>query len=110
MLGWIQQRFIADTGVFQRQVNRFPSRVGHVRVLGPEDHQKFTADFSCAGQRSGIGVLTELAIMDARAVVADRCADIGLERRSKREVPADTETHDTDFPWRDLRIYGKPVK
>src|SRR6266403_6190237 len=48
--------------------------------------------------------------MDARAVVADRCADIGLERRSKREVPADTETHNTNFPWRDFRMYGKPVQ
>jgi hypothetical protein len=81
-----------------------------VWVIGPEDHQKFTADFSRAGQRSGIGVLTKLAIMDARAVVADRGADIGLERRSKREVPADTETYDTDFPWRDFRMYGKPVQ
>jgi hypothetical protein len=25
-------------------------------------------------------------------------------------VPADTETHDTDFPWRDFRMYGKPVQ
>jgi len=81
-----------------------------VWVLGPEDHQKFTADFSCAGQRSGIGILTELAIMDARSVVADRCADIGLKRSSKREVSADTETHATDFPWRDFRMYGKPTQ
>ena len=48
--------------------------------------------------------------MNARAVVADRCVDIGLECRSKREVAADAETHNTNFPWRDFRVYGKPVQ
>src|SRR5882762_1787242 len=48
--------------------------------------------------------------MIARSVVADRCADIGLERRSKREWPSYTETHDTDFPCRDFRVCRKPVQ
>src|SRR5579863_4346855 len=48
--------------------------------------------------------------MYSRAVVADRCANIGLERRAKRKVPADAETHDTDFPWRHFRMFGKPVQ
>ncbi len=86
------------------------SRVGNVRILCPEDHQKFTVDFSCAGQRSGICVLTELAVMDAGAVVTDRGADIGLERSTEGEVAADAETHDADFPWRDHRMLGKPVQ
>jgi hypothetical protein len=110
MLGWIQQRFIVDTGVLQRPINRFASRVGNVRVLCPEDHQKLAADFFCAGQGSGICVLTELAVMDACAVVTDRCADIGLEPSTECQVAADAETHDADLPSRDLRVFGQPVQ
>jgi hypothetical protein len=110
VLGWIQQRVIAGTGVLQRPINRFASRVRNVRVLCPEDHQKLTADFFCAGQRSGICVLTELAVMDACTVVTDRCADIGLKRSTEGEVAADAETHDTDFVTRGFRMFGKPVQ
>jgi hypothetical protein len=76
-----------------------------VRVLCPKDHQKFTADFFCAGQRSGIRVLTEFAVMDARAVVTDRCTDIGLGRCAEGEVATDAETQDADFPPRDLGMF-----
>src|SRR6516164_5183769 len=48
--------------------------------------------------------------MDACPVVADRCADIGLECSAEGEVAADAETHSTDFPWRDLGMFREPVQ
>src|SRR5260221_11357014 len=91
-------------------MNRFASCIGNVPVLCSEDHQEFTTNFFCAGQRSGICVLTELAIMDACPVVTDRCADIGLECSTEGEVAADAETHRADFPCRDLGRFGEPVQ
>ena len=89
---------MAGDGAAQRPINRFASCIGNVRVLCSEDHQEFTTNFFCAGQRSGICVLTELAVMDARPVVTDRCADIGLECSAESEVAADAEAHSADFP------------
>src|SRR5580700_4167386 len=48
--------------------------------------------------------------MYARPVVTDCCRDVVLERSAEREMAADAETHDTDFPYRDLRMFGKPVQ
>src|ERR1700693_3886300 len=48
--------------------------------------------------------------MDACGVVTDRGTYIALERRTEGEVAADAETHDSDFPWCDLRMFGKPVQ
>ena len=110
VLGWIQERLIARTGASQRLIDRFASRIGNVRVLCSENHQEFTANFFCARQRSGICVLTELAIMNACPVVADRCTDIGLECSAEGEVAADAEAHSADFPWRDLGMFGEPVQ
>src|ERR1700739_4315381 len=110
VLGGIEESFVADNGALQGAVNGFASRDWHVRVVGPEDHQKFTADFLCASQRSGIGVLTEFAIMDAGAVVTHGSPDIGLECGTKGQMAADAETHGADFPWRNERMLGKPVQ
>ena len=88
---------MAGAGASQLPINRFASCIGNVRVLRSEDHQEFTANLFCAGQRSGICVLTEFAVMDACPVVADRCADIGLECSTESEVAADAETHSADF-------------
>src|SRR5580700_10672189 len=98
MFCWVQKRVIPRTGVTQCTINRLTSRIGHVRVPGPEDHQKFTIYFFCARQRSRICLLAELPVMDARAVVTHGCAHVGLERSTKSEVPADAETHHADFP------------
>jgi hypothetical protein len=98
VLSWIQDRLIARTGAAQRLIDRFASRIGNVRVLCTENHQEFTANFFGARLRSGIRVLTELAIMDACPVAADRCADIWLECGTEGEVAADAETDRTDFP------------
>jgi hypothetical protein len=94
----------------QRPIDRFAARVGNVRVVRAEDHQKFTSDFFCASQGSGIGVLAELAVVDACGVVTDRCADVGLEGSTEGEVAADAETHDADLLRRDFRVFGKPVE
>ena len=110
MFGRKQQRVVAGTGASQRLINRFAPSVGNVRVVCPEDHQEFAADFFCAGQRSGICILTEFAVMDAGAVVADRGADIGLEPGTECEVAPYAETHDPYFPSRDLGMFGKPVQ
>jgi len=91
VLGRIEESFIADRGSLQGAVNDFASRPGHVGVVGPEDHQKFTSDFLCASQRSGIGVLSESAIMDAPAVVTHGSADIGLECGTKGKMAADAD-------------------
>src|SRR5579862_6176860 len=72
VLRWIQQRVIANAGLSQRLVNSFASRVRHVRILRPEDHQKLSANLFGASQRSSIGILAELAVMDASAVVTHR--------------------------------------
>ena len=110
VLGGIEESFVADSGALQGAVNGFASCAGHVRVVGPEDHQKFTADFPCASQRSGIGVLTEFAIMDAGAVVTHGSPDIGLECGTKGQMAADAKTNGADFPWRDEGMLGKPVQ
>src|ERR1700730_13109374 len=110
VFGWIEQRLIPGTGISQHPINRFASHIGNVRVLCPEDHQQFTTDLFCAGQRSSICVLTQLAVMYARPVVTDCRGDVVLERSAEREMAADAETHDTDSPYRDLRMFGKPVQ
>src|SRR5580692_1746480 len=110
MLGWIQQRAIAHTGVFERPIDRFTARIWNMRVPGTEDHQKLPANFFGARKRSRIRVLTEFAVMDARAVVTDGGANIRLERSSEGEVAADAETDDADFAARDLGIVSKPVQ
>src|SRR5215470_10253768 len=110
VLGWIQERFVLSTGAPQRPIDRFASRIGNVRILCSENHQEFTANFVCTRQRSGICVLTELAVMDACPVVADRCADIWLECGTEGEVAADAETDSAHFPWRDLGMFGEPVQ
>jgi len=110
VFGWIQERLIPDTGTPQRPINRFAPSVRNVWVLGAKNHEKFTANFFGAGQRSGICVLTKFAIMDAGAVVTDRRADIGLEPSTECEVAADTKSHGADFSVRDLRMFGKPVQ
>src|SRR6202167_3328037 len=91
-------------------MDRFAARVGNVRVVRAEDHQKFTSDFFRASQGSGIGVLAELAVVDACGVITDGCADVGLEGSAEGEVAADAETHDADLPPRDFRMFGKPVE
>src|ERR1700741_1185639 len=48
--------------------------------------------------------------MDARAVVTDRCANIGLERSPEGEAAADAETYDTDFFTRHLGMFRKPFQ
>jgi hypothetical protein len=80
-----------------------------VRVLCTEDHEEFTANFFCTSQRSGICVMTELAVMDACAVVADRGTNVALECGTEGEVAADAETDRTDFPRRDFGMFGEPV-
>src|SRR5215472_1902572 len=97
VLGWIQERFILSTGASQRPIDRFASGIGNVRVFCSENHQESTTNFVCTRQRSGISVLTELAVMDACPVVADGCADIGLECSTEGEVAADAETDCADF-------------
>src|SRR5215470_3517839 len=91
VLGRIEESLVAYRGVLQGAVNDFASRAWHVGVGGPEDHQKFTADFLCASQRSGIGVLAEFAIMDTRAVVTHGSPDIGLEGSAKSQMASDAE-------------------
>ena len=110
MLGLIEQCPIVHAGFSQRRIDRFASSIGNVRVFCSENHQEFTANFLRALQRSGICVLTELAVMQARRVVADRGAYIGLERGTKREVTADTETRGADFSRRDLGMPGEPIQ
>src|SRR5580700_9876367 len=108
MFCWVQERVIARTGVTQSTINRLTPRIGHVRVSGPEDHQKFTAYFFCARQRSRICVLTEFPVMDACAVVTNGCAYVGLERSTKSEVAANAETQHANFPATHFRVLGKP--
>src|SRR5262249_59572062 len=93
VLGRIEESFVADCGALQSTVNDFASRARHVGVVGPEDHQKFAADFLCASQRSGIGVLAEFAIMDARAVVTHGSPDVGLECGAKGQMADYAESH-----------------
>src|SRR5215472_5292858 len=97
VLGWIQERLIVGAGASQLPIDRFASGIRNVRVLCSENHQEFTANFVCTRQRSGISVLTELAVMDACPVVADGCADIGLVCSTEGEVAADAEAHSADF-------------
>jgi hypothetical protein len=111
VLSWIQDRLIARTGAAQRVIDRFASSIGNVRVLCTENHQEFTANFFGARLRSGIRVLTELAIMDACPVAADRCADIWLKCGTEGEAAADAETDRTDFPSRGwLENQSKPAR
>src|SRR6266403_462992 len=98
VFSWILERLMAGAGAALGLINRYASCIGNVRVLCSEDHQEFTTNFFCAGQRSGICVLTELAIMDACPVVTNRCADIGLECSTEGEVAANAETNSADFP------------
>ena len=50
VLGGIEERFVADSGVLQGAVNGSASWGGHVRVVGDEYHQEFTANFVGASQ------------------------------------------------------------
>jgi len=110
VFGGIEESFVVHSGALQGAVNGFASRAGHVRVVGPEDHQKFAANFLRASQRSGIGVLTEFAIMDAGAVVTHGSLNIGLECGTKGQMAANAETNGADFAWRDEGMLGKPVQ
>ena len=68
----------------------------------PKIIREFTADFFCARQRPGVCVLTELAVMNARGVIARRGAYMRVGR--PRETRGDLRCRN---PWRRFFL-GQP--
>src|SRR6185295_18676276 len=110
VFGGIQQCVVADAASAEGSVDGRAAGVRYVRILGAEDHEQTAANFFGAGERTGVGVLAELAVVDAGAVVAHRDAHVRLKGGAEGEVAADAETHDADFSRRDARMRGEPVE
>src|SRR5262249_27999054 len=110
MLGRIEKGVAADAGGAQRGVDFVAAYVGDVRVLRAEDHQEIAADFFGAGERAGVGVLTELAVVDACPVEADGGTEGRLKRGAKGKVAADAESDNADFSGGDARMACEPVQ
>jgi len=110
MLGGEEAGFVTDTRGFEGAVDDFAGVGRDMRIALAEDHQEFAANFVDAAERAGIGVLAELAVVDAGAVPAGGGANVGLERGAECEMPADAEAHGANFSGSDFGVLREPIE
>lgn len=110
MFGGIELDAMFDAGGAEPALDDVASLAQDVGIVGTEDHEKFAPDFGGLLERSGVGVFAKFSVVDAGAIEAGGCANIGLERSAESEVATDTETHGAEFAGRDFGMRGKPIE
>ena len=76
-----------------------------MRVADAPDRQQLALDLPGAGERAGVGVRAELAVVQPGRVPARGRADLRAQRRAEREVPAGAVAGRAE---RAVRVLGQP--
>src|SRR5215468_10380949 len=93
MFGRVELHAVVDAQSTESALDGLAPCGGHVGIARAKDQEQPAADLPGTRQRTGIRVLAELAVVNSRAVVAHRRANVRFEGRAKRQMTADAEAH-----------------